>query len=115
MDSTSQDILSKLVSLAKSPGLSIQWRSSRAHQTAFARLRSGYLRSMTFVQEVKSLFTCPCSLLASPAHLLVCWGISLRQLYKEQGLVCETITRNGQMDLVKAFLIQGDWKQQQHN
>ncbi|GFW68760.1 RNase H domain-containing protein [Trichonephila clavipes] len=85
---------------AKSPGLSIQCRSSRAHQTALARLRSGHLRSMTFVQGVKSFFTCPCSLLASPTHLLDCWGISLRQFYEEQGLVFETITRKGQMDLV---------------
>ncbi|GFX24221.1 uncharacterized protein TNCV_1366021 [Trichonephila clavipes] len=85
---------------AKSPDLSIQCRSSRAHQTALARLRSGHLRSMTFVQGVKSFFTCPCSLLASPAHLLDCWGISLRQLYEEQDLVCETIMRKGQMDLV---------------
>ncbi|GFV88995.1 putative DD41D transposase [Trichonephila clavipes] len=43
---------------AKSPGLSLQCRSSRAHQTALARFRSGYLRSMTFVQGVKSFFTC---------------------------------------------------------
>ncbi|GFV55693.1 RNase H domain-containing protein [Trichonephila clavipes] len=57
---------------AKSPGLSIQCRSSRAHQTALARLRSGHLHSMTFVQGVKSFFTCPCSLLASPALLLDC-------------------------------------------
>ncbi|GFW60119.1 uncharacterized protein TNCV_1389321 [Trichonephila clavipes] len=64
----------------KSPGLSIQCRSSRAHQTALARLRSGHLRSMTFVQGVKSFFTCPCSLFASPAYLLDCWVISLRQL-----------------------------------
>ncbi|GFU69388.1 RNase H domain-containing protein [Trichonephila clavipes] len=35
---------------AKSPGLSIQCRNSRAHQTALARLRRGHLRSMTFVQ-----------------------------------------------------------------
>ncbi|GFV48807.1 uncharacterized protein TNCV_1723241 [Trichonephila clavipes] len=34
---------------AKSPGLSIQCRSSRAHQTTLARFRSGHLRSMTFV------------------------------------------------------------------
>ncbi|GFV55743.1 uncharacterized protein TNCV_755431 [Trichonephila clavipes] len=61
--------------------------SSRAHQMALARLRSGHLRSMTFVQGVKSFFTSPCSLLASPAHLLNCWGISLRQLYEEQDLV----------------------------
>ncbi|GFU63789.1 hypothetical protein TNCV_3321861 [Trichonephila clavipes] len=33
---------------AKSPGLSIQCRSSRARQAALARLRSGHLRSMTF-------------------------------------------------------------------
>ncbi|GFT34565.1 uncharacterized protein TNCV_4125231 [Trichonephila clavipes] len=72
---------------AKSPGLSIQCRSSRAHQTALARLRSGHLRSMTLVQGVKCFFTCPCSLLASPAHLLDCWGISLRQVYEEQGLL----------------------------
>ncbi|GFW28649.1 RNase H domain-containing protein [Trichonephila clavipes] len=42
---------------AKSHGLSIQCRSSRAHQTALARLRSGHLHSMTFVQGVKSFFT----------------------------------------------------------
>ncbi|GFT95961.1 uncharacterized protein TNCV_312741 [Trichonephila clavipes] len=84
----------------KSPGLSIQCRSSRTHQTALAHFRSGHLRSVTFVQGVKSFFTCPCSLLASPAHLLDCWGISLRQLYEEQGLLYETFTRKGQMDLV---------------
>ncbi|GFW01904.1 RNase H domain-containing protein [Trichonephila clavipes] len=61
----------------KSPGLSLQCRSSRVHQTALARFRSGHLLGLTFVQEVKSFFTCPCSLLASPAHLLDCWGISL--------------------------------------
>ncbi|GFV44738.1 uncharacterized protein TNCV_562891 [Trichonephila clavipes] len=55
-----------------------------ANISVLARLRSGHLRSMTFVQGVKSFFACPCSLLASPAHLLDCWGISLRQLYEEQ-------------------------------
>ncbi|GFT09056.1 integrase catalytic domain-containing protein [Trichonephila clavipes] len=49
---------------AKSPDLSIQCTSSRAHQTALARLRSGHLRSMTFVKGVKSL--------PIPAHLLDC-------------------------------------------
>ncbi|GFS78559.1 RNase H domain-containing protein [Trichonephila clavipes] len=67
---------------ARSPVLSLQFRSSRAHQTVLARFRSGHLRSMTFVQGV----------------------------YEEQGLVCETITRKSQMDLVWAFLFQGDWK-----
>ncbi|GFW51780.1 uncharacterized protein TNCV_1187121 [Trichonephila clavipes] len=80
---------------AKSPGLSIQCRCSRAHQTALACFRSGHLRSMTFVQGVRSFFTCPCSLLASPAHLLDCRGIFLRQLYEEQGLVRETFTQKG--------------------
>ncbi|GFX94513.1 RNase H domain-containing protein [Trichonephila clavipes] len=93
MDSTGLDILSKLVRL----GQRKQCKSSRANQTALARLRSDHLRSMTFVP---SFFTCPCSLLASPAHLLDCWGISLRQLYEEQDLVCDTITRKGQMDLL---------------
>ncbi|GFY34770.1 uncharacterized protein TNCV_844691 [Trichonephila clavipes] len=78
--------------------------SSRAHQTTLARFRSGHLRSMTLVQGVKSFFTCPCSLLASPAHLLDCWDISLRQFYDEQGLVWETFTRKGQMDLVSPGL-----------
>ncbi|GFV39100.1 uncharacterized protein TNCV_4339881 [Trichonephila clavipes] len=44
---------------AKSPGLSIQCRSFRAHQTDLARLRSGHLRSMTFVQGVKSFLPVP--------------------------------------------------------
>ncbi|GFX60186.1 uncharacterized protein TNCV_4533461 [Trichonephila clavipes] len=74
---------------AKSPDKSIHWRSSRAHQTALACLKSGHLRSMTFVQGVKSFFTCPFSLLASPAQLLDCWGISLRQLYEEQDLILQ--------------------------
>ncbi|GFU51153.1 uncharacterized protein TNCV_966441 [Trichonephila clavipes] len=45
---------------AKSPGLHVQRRRSRAHQTALARFRSGHLRSMTFVQGINSFFTCPC-------------------------------------------------------
>ncbi|GFV44417.1 uncharacterized protein TNCV_3900051 [Trichonephila clavipes] len=45
---------------AKSPGLALQCRSSRAHQTALARFRSDHLRSMTFVQVIKSFFTWPC-------------------------------------------------------
>ncbi|GFV71356.1 uncharacterized protein TNCV_3133471 [Trichonephila clavipes] len=72
---------------AKSPGQSLQFRSSRAHQTALERFRSGHLRSMTFVQGVMSFFICLCSLPASPAHILDCWSISLRQLYEEQYLV----------------------------
>ncbi|GFV14073.1 uncharacterized protein TNCV_525491 [Trichonephila clavipes] len=43
-------------------------------------------RRLTMVKNyevVKSFFT---SVLASPAHLLDCWGIFLRQLYEEQDL-----------------------------
>ncbi|GFS69255.1 hypothetical protein TNCV_4010831 [Trichonephila clavipes] len=43
-----------------SPGLSLQCRNSRDHETALARFRSGHLRSMTFVQRVKSFFACHC-------------------------------------------------------
>ncbi|GFS84016.1 uncharacterized protein TNCV_2364231 [Trichonephila clavipes] len=57
---------------AKSPGLSLRCRSSTAHQTPLVRFRSGHLRV--------SFFTCSCSLPVSPAHLLDCWGISLRQV-----------------------------------
>ncbi|GFT26437.1 uncharacterized protein TNCV_3603081 [Trichonephila clavipes] len=97
---------------SKSPDLSLQCRSSRALQRALVRFRSGHLRGMTFVQGVKSFFTCPFSLPSSPAHLLDCWGISLRQLFEDQDLVCDIIMRKGEMDLVQAFLLQGDLKQQ---
>ncbi|GFU95978.1 RNase H domain-containing protein [Trichonephila clavipes] len=76
----------------KSPGLSLQCRSSRAHQTGLTRFRSGNLCGVTFVQGVKSS-SLPVP--ASPAHLLDCWGISLRQLSEDQDLVCETIMRKG--------------------
>ncbi|GFT51992.1 uncharacterized protein TNCV_2058411 [Trichonephila clavipes] len=79
---------------AKSTGLSIQCRSSRAYQTASARFRSGHLHSMTFVQEVKSFFTCPCSSSGLLGHF--------------PAAVCDTITRKGQINLVQAFLLQGD-------
>ncbi|GFW61136.1 uncharacterized protein TNCV_4873461 [Trichonephila clavipes] len=97
---------------AKIPDLSLQCMSSRAHQTTLARFRNGHLRGMIFGQRVKSFFTCPCSLPASPVHPLDCWGISLPQLFEDQDLVCDIIMRKGQMDLVQAFLLQGDWKQQ---
>ncbi|GFW32429.1 uncharacterized protein TNCV_675881 [Trichonephila clavipes] len=85
---------------AKSSVLFLQCWSSRAHQTALARFRSCPLPSMVLVFWVKSFFTCPCSLPASPAHILDCWGISLRQLFENQDMVCDTITRTGQMELV---------------
>ncbi|GFU40340.1 hydroxyacid oxidase 1 [Trichonephila clavipes] len=85
---------------AKSPDLSLQCRSSRALQTALTHLRTGHMRGMTFVQGIKSFFTCLYFLPTSPAHLLVCWGISLGQLFEDQDLVCDNIIRKGQLDLV---------------
>ncbi|GFS67593.1 adult-specific rigid cuticular protein 15.7 [Trichonephila clavipes] len=74
---------------AKIPGLYLQCRSSSALQTALEYFKSSYLRGMTFVQGVKSFFTCSCSLSlpASLAHLPDCWSISLRQLFGDQDLV----------------------------
>ncbi|GFW19874.1 uncharacterized protein TNCV_3561771 [Trichonephila clavipes] len=65
---------------------------------SFEIFRSGHLHGMTFVQGVKSFFTCPCCLPASPAHLLDCWGISLGQLFHEQDLVCGILLRKGLID-----------------
>ncbi|GFX21829.1 RNase H domain-containing protein [Trichonephila clavipes] len=78
---------------AKSPGLSLQFRRSRALQTALACLRSSHLRGMTFVQGVKPFFTCPISLPTSPSHHLDYWGISRGQLFGDQDLVCGKWTR----------------------
>ncbi|GFW87972.1 uncharacterized protein TNCV_216441 [Trichonephila clavipes] len=58
---------------AKSPGLSLDCRSSRALQMAMARFRSGHLRGMTFVQGVQSFLTYPLSLLL----LLIFWTAGL--------------------------------------
>ncbi|GFV97653.1 uncharacterized protein TNCV_2041601 [Trichonephila clavipes] len=46
---------------AKSPGLSLQCRSSRAHQTALALLRGGHLHSMTFVHTTQLSLCFSCS------------------------------------------------------
>ncbi|GFT58680.1 uncharacterized protein TNCV_1360501 [Trichonephila clavipes] len=82
---------------AKSPGISIQCRSSRTHQTVLKCFRKGHLRNMTFVQGVKYFLPVPA---LSLFPLITFWGLSLRQLYGEQGLVYETFTRKDQMDLM---------------
>ncbi|GFV18803.1 uncharacterized protein TNCV_4756901 [Trichonephila clavipes] len=77
---------------AKTPGLPIQCRSSRSHQTALTRFRSGHLRSMTFMKRVKSFFTCPCSLPTSPVPLLDCWAFPCNICMKRKTW-CVTLLR----------------------
>ncbi|GBM39632.1 hypothetical protein AVEN_251562-1 [Araneus ventricosus] len=95
------------------PGLSLQSEGTRSAQTALARLRSGHIKSLKFVDKEKAYSSCPCSCPASPAHVIDCIGASARLLWSEgeNGLVV-LLERHGIMDLVQ-YLDQGDMKQQQ--
>ncbi|GBN51996.1 hypothetical protein AVEN_173925-1 [Araneus ventricosus] len=65
------------------PGLSLQSEGSRSALTALARLRSGHIKSLKFVDKEKTYFSCSCSGPASPAHVIDCIGGSARQLWSE--------------------------------
>ncbi|GBN51673.1 hypothetical protein AVEN_150570-1 [Araneus ventricosus] len=52
------------------PGLSLQSEGTRSAQTALARLRSGHIKSLKFVDREKTYSSCPCSCPASPAHVI---------------------------------------------
>ncbi|GBL99380.1 hypothetical protein AVEN_206792-1 [Araneus ventricosus] len=67
------------------PGLSLQSEGTRSAQTALARLRSGHIKSLKFVDKEKTYSSCPCSCLASPAHVIDCIGASARLLWSEGG------------------------------
>ncbi|GBM64732.1 hypothetical protein AVEN_129103-1 [Araneus ventricosus] len=54
------------------PGLSLQSEGTRSAQTALARLRSGHIKSLKFVDKEKTCSSCPCSCPASPAHVIDC-------------------------------------------
>ncbi|GBM96939.1 hypothetical protein AVEN_172531-1 [Araneus ventricosus] len=51
-------------------GLSLQSEGTRTAQTVLARLRSGHIKSLKFVDKEKTYSSCPCSCPASPADAL---------------------------------------------
>ncbi|GBN21977.1 hypothetical protein AVEN_57541-1 [Araneus ventricosus] len=83
------------------PGLSLQSVDTRSAQTALAKLRSGHIKTLKFIDKEKTFSSCPCFCPASPAHIIDCIGASARQLWsgKGKGLV-ELLERHGVMDLV---------------
>ncbi|GBM24484.1 hypothetical protein AVEN_254002-1 [Araneus ventricosus] len=83
------------------PGLSQQSVGTRSSQTALARLRSGHIKSLKFIDREKTFSSCPCSCPASPAHIIDCIGASTRQLWSGEGKgLVELLERHGVMDLV---------------
>ncbi|GBL80252.1 hypothetical protein AVEN_92188-1 [Araneus ventricosus] len=62
------------------PGLSLQSVGTRSAQTALARLCSGHIKTLKFIDREKTFSSCPCSCPASPAHIIDCIGASTRQL-----------------------------------
>ncbi|GBM03617.1 hypothetical protein AVEN_203186-1, partial [Araneus ventricosus] len=67
------------------PGLSLQSEGTRSAQTSLARLRSGHIKSLKFVDKEKTYSSCPCSCPASPALVIDCIGASGRLLWSEGG------------------------------
>ncbi|GBM91678.1 hypothetical protein AVEN_122284-1 [Araneus ventricosus] len=83
------------------PDLSLQSVGTRSAQTALARLRSGHIKSLKFIDKEKTFSSCPCSCPASPAHIIDCIGASTRQLWSGEGKgLVELLERHGVMDLV---------------
>ncbi|GBM74337.1 hypothetical protein AVEN_122149-1 [Araneus ventricosus] len=83
------------------PGLSLQSVGTRSAQTALARLRSGHIKSLKFIDKEKTFPSCPCSCPASPAHIIDCIGASTRQLWSGEGKrLVELLEQHGVMDLV---------------
>ncbi|GBM83815.1 hypothetical protein AVEN_180769-1 [Araneus ventricosus] len=82
-------------------GLSLQSVGTRSAQTALARLRSGHIKSLKFIDKEKTFSSCSCSCPASPAHIIDCIGPSTRQLWSGEGKgLVELLERHGVMDLV---------------
>ncbi|GBM79245.1 hypothetical protein AVEN_104201-1 [Araneus ventricosus] len=90
------DVLAK-----EGSALSLQSVGTRSAQTALARLRSGHIKSLKFIDKEKAFSSCPCSCPASPAHIIDCIGASARQLWSGEGKgLVELLERHGVMDLV---------------
>ncbi|KAG8190411.1 hypothetical protein JTE90_022053 [Oedothorax gibbosus] len=53
---------------------------SRSAQTALTRLSSGHIKSLKFVDRVKTYSSFPCSYPASSAHVIECIGASMGQM-----------------------------------
>ncbi|GBN59034.1 hypothetical protein AVEN_254502-1, partial [Araneus ventricosus] len=83
------------------PDLPLQSEGTRSAQTALAKLRSGHIKSLKFVDKEKTYSSCPCSCPASPADVIDCIGASARLLWSEgeNGLVA-LLERHSIMDLV---------------
>ncbi|GBN34118.1 hypothetical protein AVEN_43299-1 [Araneus ventricosus] len=93
------------------PGLSLQSIGTRSAQTALARLRSGHIKSLKFIDKEETFSSCPCSCPASPAHIIDCIGASARHLWSGEGKgLVELLESN-----VGLILGKGDMKQQQLN
>ncbi|GFS41634.1 uncharacterized protein NPIL_455621 [Nephila pilipes] len=83
------------------PGLSLQTRSTRSVQTALAKLCSGHIKSLKFIDKEKTYSSCPCSRPASPAHLIDYIDASSRQQWSERGNgLVVLLEQHGVMDLV---------------
>ncbi|GBN81678.1 hypothetical protein AVEN_187609-1 [Araneus ventricosus] len=80
------------------PCLSLQSEGTRSAQTALARLRSGHIKSLKFVDKENTSSSCPCSCPACPAD---CIGASARLLgSEEENRFVVLLVRHGIMDLV---------------
>ncbi|GBM45728.1 hypothetical protein AVEN_156761-1 [Araneus ventricosus] len=83
------------------PGLSLQSVGTRSAQTALARLRSGHIKSLKFIDKEKTFSSCLCSCPASPAHIIDCTGAPARKLWSGEGKgFVELLEQHGVMDLV---------------
>ncbi|GBM41908.1 hypothetical protein AVEN_13625-1 [Araneus ventricosus] len=78
--------------------LSLQSEGTRSAKTALARLRSGHIKSLKFVNKEKTYSSCPCFCPASPAIVI---GASARLLWSERGNgLVVLLELHGIMDLV---------------